>query len=114
MTMAPHSHKNDGTDAETKVQRFLAGWWPNVTRLAPAGAADCGDLGGVPDLCIQVKAHRKMALASWVDQAATQAERAVKPYSVVIHRRWGKGDPGQWYATMPLQDFVEAYKEGHR
>jgi hypothetical protein len=103
--------KQKGTAAETLAQRFLAGWWPGITRLAPAGAADCGDLDGVPELCVQVKAQKRMALADWVDQASIQAERAGKPYAVVIHRRWGKGDPGQWYATMPLQDFAESWFE---
>ena len=108
----PRSAKAKGTDAETRVAGFLVKWWPKVTRLAPAGAADCGDLGGVPDLCVQVKSQKRMCLAEWVDQAQTQAERAGKPYAVVVHRRWGKGDPAQWYATLPLRDFVESYWEG--
>jgi hypothetical protein len=103
--------KQKGTAAETAVLRFLSGWWPNVTRLAPAGAADCGDLDGVPELCVQVKNHRQMRLADWVDQASEQAERARKPYAVVIHKRVRKGDPAEWYATLTLRDFAECYAE---
>ena len=109
--MAPRSAKQKGTEAETAVARYLAFWWPAVTRLAPAGAADKGDLDGVPELCIQVKSQRQMSLAGWVDQAREQAARAGKPFSVVIHKRVRKGDPGEWYATLRLRDFAQAYAE---
>lgn len=107
----PRSHKQNGTEAETMVKGFLSLWWPGVRRLAPAGAADMGDLDGVPDLCIQVKAQHKMALADWLDQANTQADRAGKAHAVVVHRRWRKGNPAEWYATLSLSDFALIYSQ---
>jgi hypothetical protein len=111
MAAMPRSHKQNGTEAETKVARHLSWWWPGIKRLAPAGAADQGDLDGVPDLCIQVKAQHRLALAGWLDGATEQAARAGKPYAVVVHKRWGRGSPGQWYATLTLDDFAQAYSE---
>ena len=108
--MTPRSHKQNGTEAETKAGDYLRPWWPNVKRLAPAGAADLGDLEGIPDTCVQVKNHKRMTLAAWVDQAAIQASRAGKRYHVVIHKRVRKGSPADWYVTMPLSVFVQGWK----
>lgn len=111
--MTARSHKQNGTEAETWVGDYLAQPFPGIHRLAPAGANDCGDLGGVPNLTIQVKAHHKLALAGWVDEAAEQAGRNDTPYFVVIHKRWGMGQKrvGQWYVTLPLEGFAEMYSE---
>lgn len=103
--------KQKGTAAETAVAQYLSAWWP-ITRLAPAGAADCGDLDGIPDLCMQVKAHREMALAGWLDQALEQKARAGKAHAVVIHKRVRKGNPAEWYATLTLQDLAAILHDG--
>ena len=103
------SHKQNGTEAETKVARYLLKWFPGVRRLPSAGVLDEGDLGGIPDLTVQVKQWHKQALAQWVDEAATQASRSNCTYYVVVHKRWGKGNPGEWYATLPLEVFAEVY-----
>jgi hypothetical protein len=103
------SPKQIGTDTETRTQRYLLRFFPRVCRLAPAGAQDLGDLGGVPMLTIQVKGGKVLKLAEWVDQAGDQSDRAHTPYFVVIHRRLRKGDPGQWYATLPVETFAGLY-----
>jgi hypothetical protein len=101
--------KQNGTEAETRVAEFLRPYFPEIRRLAPAGIADTGDLGGIVGLTVQVKAQHQLKLAAWVDQAATQAQRAGTDHYVVVHRRWGKGNPGQWYVTMPLANFAPLY-----
>jgi hypothetical protein len=103
--------KQIGTEGETAVARYLLQWFPGIHRLAPAGDADCGDLGGVPDLTIQVKVRRELALAEWVDQSAAQAARAGTAAYVVVHKRRGKGDPGQWYVTTRLEVFAPLYAQ---
>lgn len=107
------THKQNGTEAETWVAEYLEQPFPGIHRLAPAGANDCGDLGGVPNLTIQVKSRHRLALAEWVDEAAEQSGRNQTPYFVVVHRRWGKGrkSVGQWYVTQPLEGFAEQYSE---
>jgi hypothetical protein len=103
------SPKQIGTDGETRVQRFLVRYFPGVCRLAPAGAQDLGDLGGIPLLTVQVKMGKSMRLAEWVDQAEDQARRADTPFFVVIHHRPRRGDPGQWYTTLPVEVFAGLY-----
>jgi hypothetical protein len=109
--VAPRSHKQVGTSAESAVRAYLEHHLARRIRLlAPAGAKDCGDLDGVPDTVIQVKRCKALALASWVDEAKHQAVNAGKPLAVVVHWRRGKGDPGDWYVTMPLSTFVAGWK----
>jgi hypothetical protein len=112
--MAARRPKQIGTDAETRVGRYLARWWPGIHRTALAGAGDVGDLVGVPHLCIQVKGGKGMALAGWVDATAKQAANAGVPHFVVVHKRIGKGDPAEWYATLPLGVFANIYREASR
>ena len=106
------SPKQNGTEGETLVAGYLSRWFPAVRRLALSGAADIGDLGGIADLTIQVKMHHQMSLAGWVDQAKAQSKRAGTAHYVVVHKRWGKGDPGKWYVTLPLEVFAPLYAEG--
>jgi hypothetical protein len=103
--------KQRGTTAETQACGYLQRIFPEVHRLAPAGANDKGDLGGIPDLTIQVKNHKTMALASWVDEAAKQAANGGNAVFVVIHKRRGKSDPGQWYVTTTLEVFADTFGE---
>ena len=72
--------KQKGTQFETAVARFLAeetGAW--VERRALSGTADKGDLigdGALADWCLEVKNHKAIDLASFVDQAETEARNA--------------------------------------
>jgi len=92
------------------VVKYLWRWWPDASRLPLAGSADIGDVGGIPGLTVQVKAVRKMALAAWLTEAAKQAERAQTAHYVVVHKRWGKGSPADWYVTLPLKQFAPIYQ----
>jgi hypothetical protein len=104
--------KQVGTEAETAVVRFFqVNGHPEATRLALAGAADKGDVGNVPGLTIQVKSQRALALASWVDDSLKQSKVAGNLYAVVAHRRKGKGNPAEWYATLPLGQFVALWNK---
>lgn len=106
------SPKQIGTDAETKVVRYLqANGHPRAERLALAGASDRGDVGNVDGLTVQVKSQRAMALASWVDDSRKQAKTAGNLYAVVAHRRRGKGNPADWYATLTLGQFVQLWNK---
>jgi hypothetical protein len=102
------SPKQNGTEAETMTANYLRSWFPEVRRLALAGTADVGDLGGIPGLTVQVKGQHRMELAAWVDQAAKQHQRAGTDHFVVVHRRWNKS-PARWYATTELGAFASMY-----
>lgn len=88
---------------------FVREWFPEAYRTALAGAGDTGDIGGIEELCVQVKTAHEMKLALWIDETTKQAERKGVPYFVVVHKRWGRGNPGEWYVTLPLKVFAPLY-----
>lgn len=64
----------------------------------------------------EIKYRREDRLGSWIDQAVKNAKGLVP---VVIHKRWGHGDPADQFVTMRLEDFLtileiikHAYPEG--
>ena len=86
--------KQKGTQFETAVARFLSeetGAW--VERRALSGTADKGDLigdGVLADWCLEVKNHKSIDLASFVDQAETEARNAKSKWFAAIVKRRNK------------------------
>jgi len=92
------------------VVSYLLEWFPGACRLPSTGQADQGDIGGIDDLCVQVKRQHQLELAAWVDATTKQAERKGVPYFVVVHKRWRKS-PKDWYVTLPLRVFAPLYAQ---
>lgn len=101
-------NKAKGSAAERAAADYLNVRGVHAERV-PAGATlDRGDIW-VPDLkwpAIQVKNHARLDLAGWVDDVAVQAVNAGRNTGIVIHKRRGKGNPGNWYVTLTLSDLV--------
>ena len=97
--------KQKGTAAETAVVRYMKQFGWNVERRALTGSADMGDITGIP-VVIEVKNHKIMKLAEWVDEAIVEAKNAMVAVGVVWHKRKGKGSPGDWYVTMTGHSFL--------
>lgn len=109
--------KRKGTAGETAVVTALQEeGYPHVERRALAGVNDKGDVAGLP-VVVEVKNHKAMALAEWVDEANVEAENAGVEVGVVWHKRVGRGDPRRWYVSMDGERFLKllrAYTECHR
>lgn len=108
--------KAKGSKAEREVVEYLAEH-AIVARRIPAGRTDdLGDIwleaAGHPT--IDVKNHRTMALAAWVDRAAEQAVNAGRRYGAVWHKRSGKASPAAWYVTITGEAFAMLLKEAGR
>jgi len=101
--------KQNGTEGESAVVAYLHEWFPKAHRTAPQGTGDIGDIDGIDELCVQVKCRHAMDLAGWVDQTTEQADRKGVPNFIVVHKRWGRRDPGEWYVTLPLKVFAPLY-----
>lgn len=69
------------------------------------GAGDHGDdiVDGIPGISIEIKDHARMELAAWIDQAL---EQSMGRPAVVVHKRRGRSNAGEWYATTTLADFA--------
>jgi hypothetical protein len=98
--------KAKGTSAETAVVKYLKNTWDSVERRALAGSADKGDISGIPNVCIEVKDHKKMVLSGWVKELDEEMKNSQALTGAVIHKKRGTLDVGEWYATMPVEVYV--------
>lgn len=104
--------KRKGSQAERDVVKFLQvrGWIYAERRLA-GDINDRGDVAGVNGVCIEIKNHAKMDLAGWIKELEVEIKNAKADTGVVIHKRKGKSDVAEWYATMTVELYVELLKE---
>jgi hypothetical protein len=98
--------KAKGTAAETAVVKYLKNTWDSVERRALAGSADKGDISGIPFVCIEVKDHKKMVLSGWIKELDEEMKNSQALTGAVIHKKRGTLDVGEWYATMPVEIYV--------
>lgn len=100
--------KQKGTAAETAVVKYLKeNGFEKVERRTLQGAADKGDISGIQDVVIEVKDHKTMALGQWIEELKKEIDNAFAETGVVIHKRKGKTDVGEWYATMPVYVYLD-------
>jgi hypothetical protein len=104
--------KQKGTAAETAVVRWLQDrGYRNVERRSLSGVNDRGDIAGIPGVVIEVKNHQRMALPEWLAELDVEMKNDKAKTGVVIHKRKGTTDVGEWYATMPVNVWLELIKE---
>lgn len=100
--------KRKGTAAESAVVAWLqANGHPHAERRALAGINDKGDIAGVPGVCIEVKNHKSLDLAGWCAELVVEIANAKARTGVVIAKRRGKSDVGEWYALMPAHIWLD-------
>lgn len=107
--------KRKGTAAESAVVAYLRSLhWPHAERRTLSGAADKGDIAGVVGVCIEVKDHRDIRLAEFVDEATVEADNANADIGVAWVKRRGKGSPADWYVVMTGATFAELLRGWER
>lgn len=93
--------KRKGTAAESAVVAYAnTHGAPYAERRALAGAADKGDVSGIPGVCLEVKNCQRIEIPKWLDEVTVEAVNANAEIPVVIHKRRGTTDVGEWPATM--------------
>jgi hypothetical protein len=105
--------KQKGSKAEREVVKYLQEWWPYAERRLAGATDDKGDVSGVPGVCIEIKDHAKMALAGWIEEMILETKNARAWTGVVIHKRRGKSNPADWYASMPVSIWVELLRKAN-
>lgn len=94
--------KQKGTAAETAVVRYLrTNGYPLAERRALSGKLDKGDIAGVPDVVIEVKAAEKCELKKWLAETRAEAVNAGTPFGVLVVKVKYKPIE-RWDAWMPL------------
>jgi hypothetical protein len=99
--------KAKGSQAERDVVNWLKQWFPYADRRLAGATLDKGDISGIPGVTIEIKNHAKMDLAGWLEELSTEMGNDNAWTGVVVHKRRGRRSPGEWYATMPAQVWVD-------
>ena len=103
--------KIKGSQAERDVVKYLQEWFPYAERRLAGATLDKGDISGINGVCIEIKNHAKMDLAGWLAELELETKNAKAWTGVVIHKRKGKGNPADWYATLPVSVWVELLRK---
>lgn len=124
--------KDIGTQCETAVANYLVSMgFADAERRSLKGNKDCGDITGVPGICIEVKGGKAAESASdnqiesWLDETEIERVNARVPFAVLVVKRKGVGlgNAGRWWAcertVVPwgrislrwyFEEYVRAYK----
>lgn len=102
--------RQKGTAFETAVVRFLRGLGFDVDRHPLRGVHDEGDIKGLPQWCLELKAERQYDLAGYMAEAEREAAVGRKRwYAAVVKRRYKS--VADAYVVMPLHVFADFLKE---
>lgn len=98
-----------GYAAEHLVEQTLQSWGHEACYRPRAGRHDdIGDIAGVP-LVVSVKAHQRLALATFVTDLTRMVGSSGLATGVVWHKKVGKGNPLDWYITTSGHLFKPLY-----
>lgn len=104
--------KIKGTAAETAVvQHLRQKGWKNAERRALQGVLDRGDISGVENVCLEIKNQKAQDLAGWISELLIEIINSKAKTGAVIHKRKGKTNVADWYATMPVSIYLELLKK---
>jgi hypothetical protein len=105
-----------GKRGELDVVNYLKPWFPDARRTVRTGfrnaktsAADEGDIDGTPGLCLQVKVLGTELVSGKVlqDIYADTTEQASGRMPLIVNKRNGRGEVGQWWVWLTVGDLVQ-------
>ena len=112
MTRNRASAKAAGTRAERAVADYLRDQLQDdrIDRMARRGRSDRGDIAGVrawgQRVVIEVKDVAKLALGTWTREAEIERMNDDALVGIVVHKRRGTTNVGDWYVTTTMTDLV--------
>ena len=111
MTRTRRSARQAGSRFEREIADYLAEHVDDrIDRRVKTGAKDKGDIGGLRHLgqkvAIEAKNTSRINLGTWINEAHTAMGNDDAGVGLVIHKRHGKGQPGDQWVTMTLDDLV--------
>jgi hypothetical protein len=117
------ANRAKGARAELAVVHWLrANGWPGAERAIATGhrspvrdRPDLGDITGTPGLVWQVTDRADIHTLAVFERRMAETEQqrvdAHADYGVLVERRRGMSDPGQWWAHMPGVQFPWLFSE---
>jgi len=111
MTRSRASAKAAGTRFETSIVTYLAANYDDVIeRRRQSGSRDRGDVSGFRfagrRIVAEIKDCTRVSLGPWVNETELERTNDGAHVGLVIHKRHGKGDPGDQFVTMTVRDLV--------
>lgn len=109
------------SDRGKRAERDLVTWlrghgWPGAERTVRTGhrtrtrtSVDRGDVDGTPGVAWQLKDVADSALSlipKWLAETEAQRVAAGADVGVLVVKRRGHADPGDWYAFVPLVELM--------
>lgn len=111
MSRTRASAKAAGSRFERQVADYLAEHVDDrIDRRVKTGAKDRGDIAGLRHLgqkiVVECKNTSRINLGVWATEAEIQRGNDDAGVGLIIHKRHGKGQPGDQWVTLTLADFV--------
>lgn len=112
MTRNRATAKKAGTAFETLVVGYLRNVLHDerIERRAKNGAKDRGDVSGLIHMggriVVECKNTARIELGTWANEAEVERGNDDAVAGIVVHKRHGKGQPGEQWVTMTLADFA--------
>ena len=101
-----------GTKLETDVVAYMkANGWPHAERHAQHGSKDVGDINIGPGVVIECKATSRFSPAEFITELEDEMVNADAGDGVVVVKRRGTTDPGEFYALMTFRMWCALAKE---
>lgn len=105
------SAKAAGARFERQVADHLAKYLDDrIDRRVKGGSKDRGDIGGLRHMgqkvAIECKNTSRINLGTWINEAHTAMGNDDAGVAVVIHKRHGKGQPGDQWVTTTVDDLI--------
>src|SRR5512139_4136879 len=106
---SPSKRKGDKYELEAARQLADLTGWPVRRKLGAGRSDDTGDLDGVPQCCVQVKAYRDItrAIRECLDELPQQQANAGTPFGFGYIRRPG----GRWFAVLTDEQIAALLRE---
>jgi hypothetical protein len=100
--------KRKGSAAELAVAKWLRKLgWIHAERSRAGWQDDRGDIDGMPGVCIEVKAEKKIDIPGYLRELEVEIENAKAWTGTVIIKRRGSMNVDDWYAVMPAKIWAE-------
>lgn len=111
MARSRASAKAAGSKFERDIADHLAKLVDDrIDRRVKTGAKDRGDIGGVrvhgQRLVLECKNTTRINLGTWITEAHVEAGNDDALAGVIVHKRHGKGQPGDQWVTMTVNDLI--------
>ena len=111
MTRTRRSARQAGSRFEREVADYLAEHVDDrIDRRVKGGAKDKGDIGGLRHMgqrvVIECKNTSRINLGAWMNEAHTAMGNDDAGVALILHKRHGKGQPGDQWVTTTLDDLI--------